>query len=107
MQLSATSSWGTTYLRVCVPALLNLYSTCDKQSSLAPVTAQARGTFQQVADFVSRQPDLQIPISRDAAQTWLLNTYLDEVKTDVLHHAPLSDVGNSGIRTPDVTGFSS
>lgn len=32
----------------------------------------------QVGNLLSQSPDLSFPISTDAAQTWLLTTYLDE-----------------------------
>jgi PAP_fibrillin len=32
----------------------------------------------QIASFVSRQPDLDIPIASRSAETWLLTTYLDD-----------------------------
>ena len=49
------------------------------QDALAPAQSAAEGVLHQLARLVSSQPDLQFPISNDRAQTWLINTYLDEV----------------------------
>ena len=35
----------------------------------------------QAARIVSQQPDLQFPIKSDRAQSWLLTSYLDEVRS--------------------------
>jgi len=49
------------------------------QDALRPAQDAAEGAIQQLARLVSQQPDLQFPISNDRAETWLINTYLDEV----------------------------
>lgn len=62
------------YHRVCTP------SQCTPaQDALRPAQNAAQGAIQQLARLVSQQPDLQFPISADRAQTWLINTYLDDV----------------------------
>lgn len=50
------------------------------QSALQPAQSAAQDAIQQLARLVSQQPDLQFPISTDKAQTWLINTYLDEAR---------------------------
>ena len=49
------------------------------QDALKPAQSAAQDAIQQLARLVSQQPDLEFPISRDRAQTWLINTYLDDV----------------------------
>jgi hypothetical protein len=49
------------------------------QDALKPAQSAAQDAIQQLARLVSQQPDLEFPISADRAQTWLINTYLDEV----------------------------
>jgi hypothetical protein len=51
-----------------------------EQDALRPAQSAAQDAIQQLARLVSQQPDLQFPISNDKAQTWLINTYLDEVR---------------------------
>ena len=58
------------------------------QDALRPAQDAAQGVFHQLARLVSQQPDLQFPISNDRAQTWLINTYLDEVPFTSLHCSP-------------------
>ncbi|CAL5229816.1 g13217 [Coccomyxa viridis] len=48
------------------------------KDALRPAQDAAEGVIQQLARLVSQQPDLQFPIPNDRAQTWLINTYLDE-----------------------------
>jgi hypothetical protein len=45
---------------------------------LQPVSRGLSGIISQVGSLLSQSPDLSFPISTDAAQTWLLTTYLDE-----------------------------
>lgn len=49
------------------------------QDALQPVNSVALGAFGQLRQLVNQQPDIQFPIRGRQAQTWLLNTYLDEV----------------------------
>ena len=49
------------------------------QDALKPAQSVAQDAIQQLARLVSQQPDLEFPISKDRAQTWLINTYLDDV----------------------------
>ena len=56
------------------------------QDALRPAQDAAQGVFHQLARLVSQQPDLQFPISNDRAQTWLINTYLDEVPFTLAVH---------------------
>ena len=49
------------------------------QDALKPAQSAAQDAIQQLARLVSQQPDLEFPISRDRSQTWLINTYLDDV----------------------------
>ena len=53
--------------------------TATVQDALKPAQSAAQDAIQQLARLVSQQPDLEFPISRDRAQTWLINTYLDDV----------------------------
>lgn len=55
------------------------------QDALRPAQDAAEGVIQQLARLVSQQPDLQFPIPNDRAQTWLINTYLDEVLFSLPH----------------------
>lgn len=48
------------------------------KQALQPVSAQLKDAVSSVAKFVQSQPDLSFPIDNAAAQTWLINTYLDE-----------------------------
>ncbi|CAK0784351.1 hypothetical protein CVIRNUC_007555 [Coccomyxa viridis] len=48
------------------------------KDALKPAQSAAQDAIQQLARLVSQQPDLEFPISRDRAQTWLINTYLDD-----------------------------
>ena len=56
----------------CMPAGFHQESEVDGPS---------HNTVMQAARFVSQQPDLQFPITSDSAQSWLLTTYLDEVRS--------------------------
>jgi hypothetical protein len=49
------------------------------KTALQPVESIAQGAVRQLAALLAQQPDLQFPISGRQAQTWLINTYLDEV----------------------------
>ena len=49
------------------------------QDALKPAQSAAQDAISQLARLVRQQPDLQFPISNSRAQTWLINTYLDEV----------------------------
>jgi PAP_fibrillin len=49
------------------------------KTALRPVEDAAQGAVRQLASLISSQPDLQFPIPGQQAQTWLINTYLDEV----------------------------
>lgn len=48
------------------------------KSALAPVRSAGQGVAEQIASIVRQQPDLNIPIANERAQTWLLTTYLDD-----------------------------
>ena len=48
------------------------------KSALSPFQSSASSLFSQVANLVSQQPNLNIPIETNRAQTWLLTTYLDD-----------------------------
>lgn len=50
------------------------------KAALQPVESIAQGAVRQLAALLAQQPDLQFPISSRQAQTWLINTYLDEVR---------------------------
>jgi hypothetical protein len=49
------------------------------QEALQPAQSAARGAIERLAQLVAQQPDLQFPIASDRAQSWLINTFLDEV----------------------------
>lgn len=71
---------------------------------MKPAQSAAQDAIQQLARLVSQQPDLQFPISKDKAQTWLINTYLDEVSLYHLSaHAALASIVASGIGEVAVT----
>ena len=76
--LLEASSWG---LAVGFPTRISDVpaGTCAKQEALQPAQSAARGAIERLAQLVSQQPDLQFPISSDRAQSWLINTFLDEV----------------------------
>ncbi|KAK9811718.1 hypothetical protein WJX72_008942 [[Myrmecia] bisecta] len=48
------------------------------RDALSPVNEQVKSAVSQLSGFISQQPDLSFPISVQQAQTWLINTYLDE-----------------------------
>ena len=50
------------------------------QDALQPVNSVALDAFGQFRQLVNQQRDLRFPIPRGTGQTWLLNTYLDEVR---------------------------
>ena len=58
------------------------------QDALRPAQDAAQDAIHQLARLISQQPDLQFPISNDRAQTWLINTYLDEVSFTSSHSSP-------------------
>eukprot|EP00210_Caulerpa_lentillifera_P007375 g7048.t2 len=50
----------------------------DVSAQLKPIESSVKDAVAQIGTFISRQPDLKIPISGQRAQTWLLTTFLDE-----------------------------
>lgn len=48
------------------------------KDALAPVNEQFKGLLGQVNSLLSQTPDLQLDIKNEKAQTWQLNTYVDE-----------------------------
>lgn len=50
------------------------------QEALKPVNSAARDVVAQLQRLLGQQPDLSFPITAAKAQTWLINTFLDEVR---------------------------
>lgn len=48
------------------------------KEALQPLNTTVKDAVMQLGSIISQQPDLQIPIENERAQTWLLTTYLDE-----------------------------
>ncbi|KAK9845841.1 hypothetical protein WJX81_003945 [Elliptochloris bilobata] len=48
------------------------------KEALAPVNSAARDVVAQLQRLLGQQPDLSFPITAAKAQTWLINTFLDE-----------------------------
>ena len=56
--------------------------TCNAnaQEALKPVNSAARDVVAQLQRLLGQQPDLSFPITAAKAQTWLINTFLDEAR---------------------------
>lgn len=50
------------------------------QEALKPVNSAARDVVAQLQRLLGQQPDLSFPITAAKAQTWLINTFLDEAR---------------------------
>ncbi|GAX82991.1 hypothetical protein CEUSTIGMA_g10418.t1 [Chlamydomonas eustigma] len=65
-------------LPVNVTVLGQALDLTQLKQALAPVNEQVKGVLGQVNNLMSQTPDLQFDIPSDRAQTWQLNTYVDE-----------------------------
>jgi len=65
-------------LPVNVTVLGQALDLTQLKQALAPVNEQVKGVLFQVNNLMSQTPDLQFDIPSDRAQTWQLNTYVDE-----------------------------
>lgn len=55
--------------------------TCYMQDTLQPVNASVRNTAQSVSRYLQNKPNLDIAIPGNrGAESWLLTTYLDDVR---------------------------
>ena len=53
----------------------------NAQEALKPVNSAARDVVAQLQRLLGQQPDLSFPITAAKAQTWLINTFLDEARS--------------------------
>ena len=81
MKLWRATSWARVAFHAMGKGRLRLPDPHHSaQEALKPVNSAARDVVAQLQRLLGQQPDLSFPITAAKAQTWLINTFLDEAR---------------------------